>query len=303
MSNRLAIGLLLNSTISLILLEASGCSANKPDLVMDGHTTTGETQSVEGGELKKCTPNNQSMSSESDSEHGHVPGVHDGIMVSLGRDSYHVEAVVESEGVIRLYTLGQDETRVIDVENQTMKGFVKAEGETDSKAITFEPSPQEGDKTGKTSLFVGQLPKELVGRKLEVTIPNIRIDGERFRLGFQIVQEGHSVAAEMPDKVADDAERELYLTPGGRYTAADIIANGNMTVSQKFKKFKAAHDMNPKAGDRICPITETKSNPKCTWIIDGKPYEFCCPPCVDEFLASAKSATEPLPDPDSFVKK
>ena len=52
----------------------------------------------------------------------------------------------------------------------------------------------------------------------------------------------------MPDKVADDAERELYLTPGGIYTQADIEANGNLTASQKFKGFMAKHDMHPKPG-------------------------------------------------------
>ncbi len=108
--------------------------------------------------------------------------------------------------------------------------------------------------------------------------------------------------ADMPDKLADDAERELYLTPGGRYTAADITANGNVTASQKFKGIKSAHDMNPKPGDRICPITETKANPNFTWVIDGKPYQFCCPPCVDEYLKTAKASSDALPEPDSFVK-
>ncbi len=102
-------------------------------------------------------------------------------MISLGRDSYHVEAVIDSAGAVRLYTLGKDESRVIDVESQTLKGFVKAEGDAvDSKPISFEASPQDGDSPGKTSLFMGQLTQELVGRKLDVTIPNIRIDGERF---------------------------------------------------------------------------------------------------------------------------
>ncbi len=62
-----------------------------------------------------------------------VPGAHGGIMVSLGRDSYHVEAVIDSEGAVRLYTLGKDESRVIAVESQTLNGFVKAEGDSDSK--------------------------------------------------------------------------------------------------------------------------------------------------------------------------
>ena len=199
--------------------------------------------------------------------------------------------------------MGKDESRVIDVESQTLKGFVKAEGDADSKAISFEPTPQDGDAQGKTSLFTGKLPPELVGQKLDVTVPNIRIDGERFRLGFSTGQESHNDSQGMPAKVANNAERDLYLTPGGRYTAADIVANGNVTASQKFKGLKSEHDMKPKAGDKLCPISGTKANAKFTWIIDGKPYEFCCPPCVDEYLASAKLSTEPLPDPATFLKK
>ena len=45
-------------------------------------------------------------------EHAHKPGAHGGIIVALGRDSYHVEAVFEKGGLVRLYTLGKDEARV-----------------------------------------------------------------------------------------------------------------------------------------------------------------------------------------------
>ena len=92
-------------------------------------------------------------------------------------------------------------------------------------------------------------------------------------------------------------EKALYLTPGGKYTEADIEANGSVTVSQKFKTFKSAHDMHPKPGDKICPITLTKANPKCTWVIGGKEYEFCCPPCVDEFVRMAKQEPEKIDEP------
>lgn len=283
------------------LLLVSGCNPSQSEKTADQSAPPVERARVGVPSAEGSATN--SVASEADGEHGHIPGSHGGIMISLGRDSYHVEAVIDSEGAVRLYTLGKDESRVIDVESQSLNGFVKAEGDADSKSISFEPSPQEGDSSGKTSQFVGQLPKDLVGRKLDVTIPNIKIDGERFRLGFQSGQDDHSDVTEMPDKVADGVERELYLTPGGRYTAADIEANGNMTASQKFKNFKSAHDMNPKVGDRICPITDTKANSQCTWIVDGKSYQFCCPPCVDEFLASAKNSTDPLPDPESFTKK
>ncbi|MDX1929337.1 MAG: hypothetical protein SFV81_22615 [Pirellulaceae bacterium] len=106
----------------------------------------------------------------------------------------------------------------------------------------------------------------------------------------------------MPDELTDDAAKELYLSPGGRYTATDVVANGNVTASQEFNGIKSVHDMNPKSGDGICPITETKANPKFSWIIDGKAYQFCCTPCVDEFLKAAEASNDPLADPDSFVK-
>lgn len=290
--------ILFTGVASLAL--ASGCSPSN-----ERASSQTQQSDVSATQANKSTATNPAIVStdSSDSEHGHKAGSHGGIMVSLGRDSYHIEAVVDSEGTVRLHTLGKDETRVIDVESQTLKGFVKAEGDNDSKSITFEPSPQEGDGENKTSLFIGKLPTELVGRKLDVTIPNIRIAGERFRLGFQTSQESHAGATEMPDKLADDAERELYLTPGGRYTAADVAANGNVTASQKFKSFRSKHDMNPKAGDLICPVTETKANPECTWIIDGKSYQFCCPPCVDEFVKLAKASSDAIAPPESYLKK
>jgi hypothetical protein len=294
----------LISTSALGVLIVSGCSpkSSPSNAVAQGQSTLTPQIAPESTKTSEVSSVSPAMP-QSDTEHGHKAGAHGGIMVSLGRDSYHVEAVVESDGTIRLYTLGKDETRVIDVESQSLKGFVKADGDADSKSIAFEPSPQDGDAENKTSLFVGKLPTDLIGRKLDVTIPNIRIAGERFRLGFQSGQESHGDSPDMAEKVADDDEKDLYLTPAGRYTAADIAANGNVTASQKFKGVKSAHDMNPKSGDRICPITDTKANPKFAWIIDGKPYTFCCPPCIDEFLKAAKSSTDQLPEPESFTKK
>ncbi len=227
-------------------------------------------------------------SSDAEQEHIHKDGQHGGIIVSLGRDSYHVEAVVAADGQIRLFTLGKDETRVIDIEAHPLKGFVKADTDNEAQEISFEPTPQEGDTANRTSMFVAKVPAALVGRSLDVTIPNIRIDGERFRLGFRTAQEEHADSAGMPAKVADSAEKELYLTPGGHYTAADIEANGNVTASQKFKGLKSDHNMNPKVGDILCPISGTKANPKFTWTIGGKAYQFCCPPCVDEFLTTPR---------------
>ncbi len=292
----LATVMLLTATTALAF--TSGCEGSKPS---SGETASAPTSNPK---LPSGSDSKVDASTSSDTEeHGHKDGAHGGIIVSLGRDSYHVEAVVAADGQIRLFTLGKDETRVIDVESQTLKGFVKAEGDSEAQEINFEPAPQEGDSANRTSVFVAKVPSALVGKSLDVTIPNIKIDGERFRLGFRTVQESHSESSGMPDKVSSDAEKELYLTPGGHYTAADVAANGNMTASQKFKGIKSDHNMNPKSGDTICPISGTKANAKFTWVIAGKPYQFCCPPCVDEFLTNAKTSSDPLPDPESFIKK
>ena len=50
-------------------------------------------------------------------------------------------------------------------------------------------------------------------------------------------------------------------------------------------------------------MTDTKANPLFTWFIGGKPYEFCCPPCVDEFLQRAKERPGEIKDPDAYKKK
>jgi hypothetical protein len=239
----------------------------------------------------------------SSEEHGHKPGAHGGIIVSLGRDSYHVEAIVTGTGEVRLYTLGSDESRVQDVEIQKLVAYVKPEGAVDSNSIEVTAAPQPGDGEGKSSLFVGQLPSEVAGKSIDFTIPNITIGGERFRLGFSTKQEASHGGDAMPAKVADEAERELYLTPAGLYTQADIQANGNVTASEKFAAFHAEHDLHPKVGDKICPITLTKANPKCSWIVGGKNYEFCCPPCVDEFVAMAKTDPDRIEEPDFYVKR
>ncbi len=65
-------------------------------------------------------------------------------------------------------------------------------------------------------------------------------------------------------------ERELYLTPGGIYTEADIKANGKQLPSQKFRGVRPSHDFKPNPGDRICPVTLTKANPGYTGVIGGE---------------------------------
>ena len=285
--------------VALLAAILIGCSQSSPS---SGTSTTSEGQAgTQATTAKQVASTNSGVEVLTDEEHGHKPGVHGGIMVSLGRDSYHTEAVFETGGRLRLYTLGQDESRVIDVQSQTLRGYVKVVGGSEAESFSLQAEPQDGDKPGRTSQFVGQLPQAVLGQNVEVTIPNIVIDGERFRLGFRSTPEPEHT--EMPAKVADGEEQDLYLTPAGKYTDDDIAANGRTVASEKFKGILAKHDLNPLPGDKLCPVTLTKANPKFTWIIGGQPYEFCCPPCVDEFVKLAKEKPDELKSPSEYVQK
>jgi hypothetical protein len=236
-----------------------------------------------------------------DAEHAHKAGSHGGNVVEIGRDNYHAEAVFEKGGTVRLHLLGKDEARVQEAEAQTLTAYAKPEGGTEATAVTLRPVPQPGDAEGQASQFVGVLPKELTGRQVEVTVPSIRINGERFRFAFASAAAAHE--EDMPTKVAEEEERQLYLTAGGKYTEADIKANGGVTASEKFKGVMSSHDMKPRPGDRICPVTRTKANPKFSWVVGGKTYEFCCPPCVDEFVKTAKEQPDQVQEPEDYVKR
>ena len=293
------------SLMSVAMLFAIGCGQSSAP----SKPSSTPTSSV-GSELKRTTPaaavtptvtGNSGLSAKpTEEDHAHKPGSHGGIIIPIGSDSYHAEAVIEKGGDFRLLTLGKDESRIQEVDVQPIKAYVKVVGQPDATPVELTATPQDGDSAGKTSQFVGLLPEELRGQPLDVTIPNIRINGERFRIGFTTQTAVHQ--EEMPAGLPAVEEQTLYLSPGGKYTEADIRANGNMTASQKFKGVISSHDMKPKPGDRICPITLTKANPKFTWVIDGKPYQFCCPPCVDEFVKTAKQQPDEVKTPETYVK-
>lgn len=288
---------LLALTFSIALVFLVGCGEATPPK-KELHPEK-DTISKGGADSPKSTAPGK------DVDHEHKPTAHGGTLISIGSDSYHAEAVFEKGGILRLYTLGNDEAKVLEVENQTLTGFAKAKGSSESESFVLTAKPQTGDKEGMSSMFLGQLPKEVVGKPVEITIPSIRIGKERFRLSFQSTNDltGQVGEHSLPAKVVNDDEKKLYLTPGGKYTEADIKANGGMTASQKFEGLKAEHDSKPKPGDKICPISLTKANPKFSWIINGQSYEFCCPPCVDEFLLQAKEKPAELKPADQYRQK
>lgn len=110
-------------------------------------------------------------------------------------------------------------------------------------------------------------------------------------------------ASPMPVQLGEAEERELHLMPAGMYTLADIEDNGRTVPSQKYRWYRARHDYDPLAGDRLCPVTRTKASPDCIWTVGGRVYQFCCPPCIDEFVRLAKENPEEVQPPDSYVKR
>ena len=298
---KLSFFVLLATTFATSLLLV-GCNNSETPVATSESPKNPHPHPHQSGDGKSVTTkaNAGADSPENGSDHEHADGGHGGMIVEIGSDSYHAEFVVETNGTVRMFTLGKDETRIQEIESQTIKAFVKALETQDAKPMDLTATPQEGDTEGNTSQFVGQLPPDLIGQAIEVTIPNLRIKNERFRLGFKT--QHFSQASDMPPAVTDAEGEKLYLTAGGKYTEADIVANGSITAGKKFAGAMSAHNMNPMPGDRICPVTQTKANPKFVWVIDGKNYEFCCPPCIDEFVRMAKEEPDQIKDPSEYVK-
>jgi hypothetical protein len=231
-------------------------------------------------------------------DHEHQPGSHGGFIVEVGRDNYHAEFVPAKMGVLHVFTLGKDETRIQEVEHQKVTLLVQHQ-DAEPVEVVLEPEPQPNDAKGKTSCFAGKLPKELWDRELTIRSPSgITIKGERFRINrFQLPP------PEKPAAGGTQKERDLFLKPGGLYTAEDIRRNGNTVPSVKFKDMEWPHDDKFEAGDRVCPVTDKKADPRCRWVVGGKEYTFCCHPCVTSFVRWAKTDPSKIKAPEEYIKK
>jgi YHS domain-containing protein len=228
------------------------------------------------------------------------PSAHGGIIQPLGKR--HAEAVLESGGKVRLYLLDSDPSLLYSLPAPALAADVQPDGAPDVTALELKPKSLPGEPSGTASCFTGQLPSKLQGQpfSLSVTIP---LEGRAYRARFALGGAGHGdPQAGMPAAVPQDRESKLFLTPGGRYTEADILANGGVTPTVKLRDFVPVHDMHPKPGDRICPITATKAAPSCSWIIGGETYQFCCPPCMQEFMKQVKEKPEKVRPAASYVK-
>ena len=114
-----------------------------------------------------------------DDAHAHKPGAHGGHLVGIdAADTYHAEAVFGADGVLRLYTLGKDESRVVEADARPVTAYAKPLGGTQAEPLELKPAPQAGDAPGKASQFVAALPPALRGRPVEVTVQNLRLGSE-----------------------------------------------------------------------------------------------------------------------------
>src|SRR5687767_10910257 len=71
-------------------------------------------KNLTGDPRASTAEDNETESSLAD-DHAHQPGAHGGNIVAIGKDAFHAEAVFGERGDLRLYTLGQDETKVLEV--------------------------------------------------------------------------------------------------------------------------------------------------------------------------------------------
>lgn len=187
-------------------------------------------------------------------EHTHHPAPHGGIIASVGADQnhYHVEAVADLGHTLKLYTYGEDLDELLKVDHQILTVGAKPEGGAATVPLVLMPMPQQGDADGRTSRFFGKLPPELRGKKVSVHVPGIDLAGRQFSFDFTIDNSG-SGGAGLPDH--GNVEEKLLLSAGGKYTEADIQASGGMATFRKYVELQASHDVRPRPGEKLCPIS------------------------------------------------
>lgn len=255
-----------------------------------------------GGDAKK-----PDKVAKKDDDHEHGPGPHGGTIIEFGKG--HAEFTVDHrKELATVYILDESVKKAVPITAEKLLLSIKnPQFQADLMA-----APMDGDPKGKSSRFVGKHEKLGVEQEFEGTVSG-EIEGKPYlgdfkeKAGHDKKQsrrhDDHPKEETRVGKVDDAEENQLFLKPGGIYTAGDIKANGETVASVKYKSFKAAHDLKPKSGDRLCPITLTKANPALTWVISGKKYEFCCLPCVGEYVKLAKEKPSEVKPPEAYIKK
>ncbi|MSR55376.1 MAG: hypothetical protein EXS09_19140 [Gemmataceae bacterium] len=244
-------------------------------------------------EVDLATVTTKSVAIES---HGHSSiGPHLGPLAEWGKNEYHAEFTVDqaSKQVV-VYILDEKAKAAPSINRAKITNVTLSIKNV--TPVVFVELKHDSQKSGNLGIaFVGMSERFAMSGAYVGTISG-KIDGKPYSGEFS-----HKAHDEMPSAVGSDREQALYRTPGGIYTSKDIQANGDTVPSTKFKGKSWLHDDDLKVGDKICPVTKNKSETECAWIVDGKRYEFCCPPCLDKFVGWAKTQPEKVKNPKDYV--
>ena len=221
-------------------------------------------------------------------------------------DKYHGELIVEhGSKTAFLYLLDEHADESPDVEPgrfTKMKLTITSE----KPPITVELT-HDAKRSGKEGIaFVGTHDFFAKEAEFEVNVSGLLDEKKKEPVPYNdtIKYNPKKVAAA---KKKSAGVRELYLKPGGIYTAADIQTNGTVPASEKYAaKYKGKiweHADDVKPGDKVCPVTKAKAESECAWVVQGQRYEFCCPPCVDKFVRWAHNEPEKVKDAKEYVFK
>jgi hypothetical protein len=213
-------------------------------------------------------------------------GPHGGPLAEWGKDEYHGELVIDHDAkMVIVYILDGTAKNAPKIDHEKITDVkVSVVGAKPEISVMLKHDPKKSDDKGIA--FVGT--DDVFAKKEEA----------KFKLDWKVKgKDGGDEVTYSPKKKKTAA---LSLTPGGIYTEADIKANGGVTPKEKYAGLTHAEGK-PKDGDKICPYSQEKANPECVWVIQGQTYEFCCPPCIDQFLKRAHNEPSKVKDAKEYV--
>lgn len=237
-----------------------------------------------------------------DSAHEHETGPHGGMIVAINEDEphYHVEFVVETDGRIRLFLSGEKPEQIVQVKPHTLIARAKLAGEPEETSILLRPAEIMSATPQNTSQFWGRMSPELMGKHLTLEIKDLEIEDRKFAFVIKLPSAADPTGR---SRVATDLERELVLKPRAGYTQADVEAAGGVIPSAKYKDVRPGHSMRAMRGDRLCPVSRIKADSRISWNVKGRTYQFCCSPCIVDFVSLAKERPEEIVAPENLVSR
>jgi hypothetical protein len=233
--------------------------------------------------------------------HDHPPGPHGGAVVAVDQSNdYHAEAAIGSDGRLRLYTFGRLVLEPAPIASDYLCASVRLHESDADYPVMLRAEPPNGDTPGTSSRFAGRVPPDARRGHARLVVWSLPAGGGRFRFEVSVPVLEQNVA-DFDRVIAEEAA--LYATPGGRYVADDIRANGPLVASIKFRGERPEHRHDAKVGGFLCPVSGLRANDRFNWVVGGQRYSFCCPPCIDEFVRAAKERPAELREPNFYRVK